>query len=108
MSGRKSRRNRCSFVLALARIGVDKWGSWPADLLCRAGSLVAQMKRELIDRFRHLVALWIAGSVALAFATWACFQLGLNFATTALVFWDNHRAAVSDEQLHFICRFRRW
>jgi hypothetical protein len=37
------------------------------------------MKRELIDRFRHLVALWIAGSVALAFATWACFQLGLNF-----------------------------
>jgi len=44
------------------------------------------MKRELIGRFRHLVAFWIAGSVALAFATWACFQLGLNFATTALVF----------------------
>jgi K+-sensing histidine kinase KdpD len=44
------------------------------------------MKRELISRFRHLAALWIAGSVSLAFATWACFQLGLNFATTALVF----------------------
>jgi K+-sensing histidine kinase KdpD len=44
------------------------------------------MKRELIGRFRHLAALWIAGSVALAFATWACSRLGLNFATTALVF----------------------
>ncbi len=44
------------------------------------------MKRELIHRFSHLVALWIAGSVGLVFATWACFQLGLNFATTALVF----------------------
>jgi PAS domain S-box-containing protein len=44
------------------------------------------MKRELIHRFRHLVALWIAGSVSLVFATWACLQLGLNFATTALVF----------------------
>lgn len=49
-------------------------------------NLVAQMKEELIDRFRHLVALWIAGNLALAFATWGCLQLGLNFATTALVF----------------------
>jgi PAS domain S-box-containing protein len=45
-----------------------------------------KMKRELIDRFRHLAALWIAGSFALAFATWACLHLGLNFATTAFVF----------------------
>jgi hypothetical protein len=40
-----------------------------ADSPGRVGNLVAQMKRELIHRFRHLVALWIAGSVALAFAT---------------------------------------
>jgi PAS domain S-box-containing protein len=44
------------------------------------------MKQESIVRFRYLVALWIAGNVAIAFATWACFGLGLNFATTALVF----------------------
>ena len=44
------------------------------------------MKRELIGRFYHLLALWIAGSVALALATLACFLLGLNFATTALIF----------------------
>jgi PAS domain S-box-containing protein len=56
-----------------------------ADSATSANILVAQMKRELIGRFRHLAALWIAGSVALAFATSACFQLGLNFATTAFV-----------------------
>jgi PAS domain S-box-containing protein len=44
------------------------------------------MKRESSVRFRYLAALWVAGSVLLALATWACFRLGLNFATTALVF----------------------
>jgi PAS domain S-box-containing protein len=44
------------------------------------------MKRGLIGRFRYLAALWVAGGIALTFATWACFQLGLNFATTSLVF----------------------
>jgi PAS domain S-box-containing protein len=44
------------------------------------------MKRELIGRFRHSTALWVAGSVALAFVTWACFHLRLNFPTTAFIF----------------------
>jgi PAS domain S-box-containing protein len=44
------------------------------------------MKRERVGRFRYLAALWAAGSVALALASWACFQLGLSFATTAFVF----------------------
>jgi PAS domain S-box-containing protein len=44
------------------------------------------MKRERVGRFRYLAAPWAAGSVALALATWACFQLSLNFAATAFVF----------------------
>ena len=44
------------------------------------------MKRELIGRFRRSTALWVAGSVALAFVTWACFHLRLNFPTTAFIF----------------------
>jgi PAS domain S-box-containing protein len=78
-------RNRCSILFGFSPLGVDKWGGLLADFVLW-GSIVAQMKRELIARFRHLVALWITGSVTLAFATWACFQLGLNFATTAFVF----------------------
>ena len=44
------------------------------------------MKRALIGRFRFLAALWVVGTIALALATWACFQLGLNSATTAFVY----------------------
>ena len=33
-----------------------------------------------------MAALWVAGTIALAFATWVCFQLGLNPATTAFVY----------------------
>ncbi|HEY2227226.1 MAG TPA: DUF4118 domain-containing protein [Xanthobacteraceae bacterium] len=44
------------------------------------------MNREFIGQLRYLVTLWIAGSMALAFVTWACFELGLNFATTALFY----------------------
>ena len=44
------------------------------------------MKRTPISRFRYLVALWLAGSVALACATWICFQLGLNAAATSFVY----------------------
>ena len=44
------------------------------------------MKRTLISRFRYLVALWLAGTVALACATWICFQLGLNPAATSFVY----------------------
>jgi PAS domain S-box-containing protein len=44
------------------------------------------MKRDVIGRLRYLVALWIAGIVVLAIATWGSFRLGLDFATTALVF----------------------
>ena len=42
--------------------------------------------RAHIGRFRYLAALWVAGTIALAFATWVCFQFGLNFATTAFVY----------------------
>ena len=44
------------------------------------------MKRTLISRFRYLVALWLAGTVALACATWICLQLGLNPAATSFVY----------------------
>jgi PAS domain S-box-containing protein len=44
------------------------------------------MKRILISRFRYLAALWLAGIVALACATWICFQLGLNAAATSFVY----------------------
>jgi PAS domain S-box-containing protein len=44
------------------------------------------MTRILTGKFRYLAALWLAGGTALTFATWTCFWLGLNFATTALVF----------------------
>jgi PAS domain S-box-containing protein len=42
------------------------------------------MKRELIRRLRYVIALSAARAIALA--TWACFQLSLNLATTSLVF----------------------
>src|SRR4051812_18700192 len=44
------------------------------------------MKRPLISRARYLVALWLAGTVALACATWICFQLGFNPAATSFVY----------------------
>jgi PAS domain S-box-containing protein len=44
------------------------------------------MKRSHIGRFRYLSALLISGAMALALATWACFRLGLNSATTACVY----------------------
>ena len=44
------------------------------------------MKRPLISRARYLVALWLAGTVALACATWICFQLGLNSAAASFVY----------------------
>jgi K+-sensing histidine kinase KdpD len=44
------------------------------------------MKRTLISRFRYLAPLWLAGTVALACATWICFQLGLNPAATSFVY----------------------
>ena len=44
------------------------------------------MKRTLISRFRYLVALWLAGTVVLACATWICFRLGLNPAATSFVY----------------------
>jgi PAS domain S-box-containing protein len=44
------------------------------------------MKRTLISRFRYLVALWLAGTVALACATWICLRLGLNPAATSFVY----------------------
>jgi PAS domain S-box-containing protein len=40
----------------------------------------------MIRQFRHLAALWVAGSLVLALVTWACFQLGLNVATTGFGF----------------------
>jgi PAS domain S-box-containing protein len=79
-------RHRCFILFVLAGVGLDKGGGLLADSARLASTLVAQMKRELIGRFYHLLALWIAGSVALGLATAACFLLGLNFATTALIF----------------------
>lgn len=40
--------------------------------------------RDLLPTVRD--TLWVAGGMALAFVTWACFELGLNFATTALLY----------------------
>jgi PAS domain S-box-containing protein len=45
------------------------------------------VKRAQVGRFRYLVTLWVVGIIALAFATWVCFRLGLNSATTAFVFF---------------------
>jgi PAS domain S-box-containing protein len=44
------------------------------------------MKPAFRDRLRYLVALWAAGTIALAVATWVCFKLGFNSATTAFVY----------------------
>jgi PAS domain S-box-containing protein len=44
------------------------------------------MKRALIGRFQYLATLWVAGTLTLAFATWACIQLGLTSATSAYVY----------------------
>ena len=63
------------------------------------------MKRELIDRLRHLAALWIACSVALAFATLGMLSSRSQFRHNGFRIFDNDRAAVSDGQLRFICRF---
>jgi hypothetical protein len=35
---------------------------------------------------KHLVALWLVGLTALALATWICFALDLNAATTGFVY----------------------
>jgi K+-sensing histidine kinase KdpD len=40
----------------------------------------------MISRFHHLAALWVVGNLVLALVTWACFQLGLNVATTGFGF----------------------
>ena len=37
-------------------------------------------------RRRYTAALWIGGNLVLALVTWACFQLGLNVATTGFGF----------------------
>jgi PAS domain S-box-containing protein len=47
---------------------------------------MSYIKRAQVSRFRHLVVLWVLGTIALAFATWVCFRLGLNFTTTSYVF----------------------
>jgi PAS domain S-box-containing protein len=44
------------------------------------------MKRSHVGRFQYLLALWLSGAAVLAFATWASFRLGLNYATTACVY----------------------
>jgi len=44
------------------------------------------MKRTRIGRFQYLSALWLSGAAVLALATWACFRLGLTYATTACVY----------------------
>ncbi len=48
--------------------------------------LHSQMKRSRIGLFRHLMAPWIAGAVALVLATWVSFLLGLSSATAACVY----------------------
>ena len=40
------------------------------------------MNPDRVARLRYLIAFWFAGGIALAAVTWACFQLGLNGATT--------------------------
>src|SRR5271170_3010104 len=44
------------------------------------------MKRFHVGRFQYLSALWLSGAAVLAFATWASFHLGLNYATAAYVY----------------------
>jgi PAS domain S-box-containing protein len=44
------------------------------------------MRPKFISRLRYLTALWVAGGILLACVTWACFRLGLNFATTAFIY----------------------
>jgi PAS domain S-box-containing protein len=44
------------------------------------------MKRSLTDRLQYLTALWVAGAVVLAFATWIGIRLGLSSATTACIY----------------------
>ena len=43
-------------------------------------------KRALVGRFRYLASVWGLGILALAFASWACFELDLSFTTTALIY----------------------
>jgi len=47
---------------------------------------MSYIKRAQVGRFRHLVLLWVLGTIAVAFATWVCFRLGLNFTTTSYFF----------------------
>src|SRR6188768_995431 len=54
--------------------------------VCAIRASFSHMKRILISRFRYLAALWLAGAVALACATWICLQLALNAAPTSFVY----------------------
>jgi PAS domain S-box-containing protein len=44
------------------------------------------MRLPRISHLKHLAALWLVGGLALALATWICFALGLNSATTGFVY----------------------
>ncbi len=44
------------------------------------------MKWQQVGRWRYLIALWAAGSIALATVTWACLRLDLGIATTGFIY----------------------
>jgi PAS domain S-box-containing protein len=55
------------------------------DVLQRGAWLPIETLNRL-TAVQRLAVLWVAGAIALALATTVCFQLSLNFATTAFVF----------------------
>jgi PAS domain S-box-containing protein len=44
------------------------------------------MRLFRVSHLKHLATLWLVGGLALAFATWICFTLGLNLATAGFVY----------------------
>jgi PAS domain S-box-containing protein len=61
--------------------------SWAADRLAMsAPRSLWHGKVNFAGRLRYLVALWFVGITAIGLVTWACFQAGLNSATTALIY----------------------
>ena len=47
---------------------------------------LSRIQRNLVGRLRYLAALWVGGIVVLSAATFLCFRLNVDFATTSLIF----------------------
>ena len=86
-------------------LGVDKWGGWLADSFSRAGILVAKNEARAHRSVSSLGRIVDRGQLCLGLRDLGMPSPRPQLRHNGFRIFDNNRAAVSDGQLHFICRF---